>query len=95
MECYGNKIESANIDHDVQENGEGTISSEIIVNKVEAEPVQTLDFEITKNFFENSFKYNQETDSKVWHVAKNILPVRVQVIKVSSEKNESQAFRYE
>ena len=51
------------------------------------------EFEIADNFLQNMFKYDEETEAKVWSNERSNLPATVQVVMISKEKNESQAFR--
>ena len=51
------------------------------------------DFEISSKFLQSVFKKDDETEDKVWKVESSDLPAFVQVVRISKERNDSQAFR--
>jgi hypothetical protein len=51
------------------------------------------DFEISGKFLKSVFKQDIESEAKVWRVESSDLPAFVQVVRISKERNDSQAFR--
>eukprot|EP00092_Neocalanus_flemingeri_P005260 GFUD01005656.1.p1 GENE.GFUD01005656.1~~GFUD01005656.1.p1 ORF type:complete len:972 (+),score=354.98 GFUD01005656.1:47-2962(+) len=73
-------------------NSEEVISTSNGNHENPSTPKASKDFDITENFLQSMFKFDEEREARVWRNESSELPAVVQIVMVSKEKNESQAF---